>query len=164
MSGWGSERRAIVSPYARWSGVFVAAAFVAGATLAIAGPGSFDGKRAHADLARQCAFGPRVPGTEAHKQCDAWLTQVLSACADSVETQRFTAEVGGREVWAQGEEVDYEPVLASMCRRDEIDSGREVAPLRVAGDAVVLDTTDLSIEEVLAEVERLVGWGEGVGD
>jgi len=62
-----------------------------------------------------------------------------------------------REVRARGEEADYEGVLASMHRRDEIDSNREVAPLRVAEGAVVVDTTDLSIGEVLAEVERLVG-------
>jgi cytidylate kinase len=65
-----------------------------------------------------------------------------------------------REVRARGEEADYEGVLVSMRRRDKIDSNREVAPLCVAEDAVVVDTTDLSIEEVLAEVERLVEGGE----
>ena len=62
-----------------------------------------------------------------------------------------------REIGARGEETDYEPVLVSMRRRDEIDSHREVSPLCAAEDAVVLDTTNLGIEEVLAEVERLVG-------
>lgn len=61
-----------------------------------------------------------------------------------------------QEVRARGEEADYEAVQASMRRRDDIDSNRDVAPLRVAGDAVVVDTTDLSIEEVLAEAERLI--------
>ena len=61
-----------------------------------------------------------------------------------------------REMRARGEEADYEVVLASMRRRDQIDSNREVSPLRVAKDAVVVDTTDLTIEEVLAEVERLI--------
>ncbi len=65
-----------------------------------------------------------------------------------------------REVRARGEEADYEGVLVSMRRRDRVDSNREVAPLCVAEDAVVVDTTDLSIEEVLAEVERLVEGGE----
>jgi cytidylate kinase len=48
-----------------------------------------------------------------------------------------------------------------MRRRDRIDSNREASPLRVAADAVVLDTTDMSVEAVLAETERLVeggGW------
>lgn len=66
-----------------------------------------------------------------------------------------------REIRARGGETDYRAVLASMCRRDRIDSNRAVAPLKPARDAVVVDTTDLSIDEVLAEVERLMengGW------
>jgi cytidylate kinase len=61
-----------------------------------------------------------------------------------------------REERARGEEADYEPVLASMRRRDDIDSHRKASPLQVADDAVVLDTTHLSIEEVLTETLRLV--------
>lgn len=61
-----------------------------------------------------------------------------------------------REVQARGEEADHERVLASMRRRDEIDSHRAVSPLRVAEDAIVVDTTGSSVEEVLTEVERIV--------
>jgi len=61
-----------------------------------------------------------------------------------------------REERARGGEADYEMVLASMRRRDEIDSNRKASPLRVAEGAVILDTTDLSIEEVLAEAEQLI--------
>jgi cytidylate kinase len=61
-----------------------------------------------------------------------------------------------KEVQARGQEAEYEAVLASMRRRDEIDSTREVSPLRAAEDACILDTTDLSIEEVLAAAERLI--------
>jgi cytidylate kinase len=64
------------------------------------------------------------------------------------------------EVQAWGQEADYEAVLAAMRRRDGIDSGRAIAPLRVAEDAFVVDTTELGVEEVLAEVERLIGDGE----
>jgi cytidylate kinase len=60
------------------------------------------------------------------------------------------------EVRARGQEAEYGAVLASMRRRDEIDSTRVDSPLRAAEDACILDTTDLSIEEVLAEVERLI--------
>jgi len=60
-----------------------------------------------------------------------------------------------REILDRGEEADYEQVLASMRRRDRIDSQREAAPLRPAGDAVIIDTTGLSIAEVLAKVEEL---------
>jgi cytidylate kinase len=65
-----------------------------------------------------------------------------------------------REVRARGEEVDYEPVLTSMHQRDEIDSSREASPLQAAEDAVILDTTNLSIEEVLDKVKQLVESGE----
>jgi len=61
-----------------------------------------------------------------------------------------------REILERGEEADYKEVLASMRRRDKIDSQREAAPLRPADDAVIIDTTELSIAEVLAEVEELV--------
>jgi len=61
-----------------------------------------------------------------------------------------------REILERGEEADYEEVLAAMRRRDKIDSEREAAPLRPAGDAIIIDTTELSIAEVLARVEELV--------
>jgi cytidylate kinase len=61
-----------------------------------------------------------------------------------------------REERARGEESDYEAVLASMRRRDWIDSSREASPLRAAEDAVVLDTTNLDIAGVMAEVMHLI--------
>ncbi|HEC34069.1 MAG TPA: (d)CMP kinase [Chloroflexi bacterium] len=61
-----------------------------------------------------------------------------------------------RELLERGETADYEEVLAMMRRRDEIDSHRAISPLRVPDGAVVVDTTDLSIEEVLERVMELV--------
>jgi cytidylate kinase len=64
-----------------------------------------------------------------------------------------------QELLARGEEADYPEVLSSLRRRDEIDSGRAVAPLAAAADAVVLDTTGLGVDEVLSRVLALVdGW------
>lgn len=57
---------------------------------------------------------------------------------------------------ARGEDVAYQTELASMRRRDEIDSQRAHAPLRPADDAVIIDTDGLSIEQVLACIESLV--------
>ena len=54
-----------------------------------------------------------------------------------------------RQAESQGITVDFEQVLAELRRRDAYDSGRAVAPLRPASDAVVLDTTKMSIEEVV---------------
>jgi CMP/dCMP kinase len=81
---------------------------------------------------------------------DADLKIYLDASAEERARRRC------QELQRRGEEADYEAVLASMRRRDEIDSSRAVSPLRAAEDAVVVDTTDLDIEEMLAEVERLV--------
>ena len=61
-----------------------------------------------------------------------------------------------REILERGEEADYEEVLAAMRRRDKIDSERDAAPLRPADDAIIIDTTGLSIAEVLVKVEELV--------
>lgn len=48
--------------------------------------------------------------------------------------------------------ADYEEVLAAMKRRDSIDSARLLAPLRPAEDARILNTTGLSVEQVLTRV------------
>jgi cytidylate kinase len=67
-----------------------------------------------------------------------------------------------REDVARGEPAEFDLVLASVRRRDEIDSGRALAPLRAAGDAVVIDTTHLDVEQVVERVLALVGgWSSG---
>ena len=81
---------------------------------------------------------------------DADLKLYLDASVEERARRRW------REVRARGEAAEYEPILASMRRRDKIDSQRAVSPLRAAADAVVVDTTDMDIEEALAEAGRLV--------
>ena len=57
---------------------------------------------------------------------------------------------------AQGHSVDAEEVQARLERRDHYDSTREASPLAAAGDAELLDTTGLSVEQVVeAIVERV---------
>lgn len=65
------------------------------------------------------------------------------------------------EILARGEPAEYEEILRAMAARDEYDSSREVAPLRPAADAVRLDTTGMSVEQVLERVLRLA---EGQGE
>ncbi len=48
-----------------------------------------------------------------------------------------------------GEDGDYQEVLKEIVARDKRDTEREVAPLKQAEDAVVVDTTEMTIEEVL---------------
>jgi len=55
-----------------------------------------------------------------------------------------------------GRESDYDAVLASVNRRDHLDSTRAVSPLRAAEDAVVVDTSDKTLMEVLDELSALV--------
>lgn len=55
----------------------------------------------------------------------------------------------------RGRQSDYEEILASMKRRDAIDSSRAVAPLKPADDAVILNTDGLSIEEVIDRLRQL---------
>jgi cytidylate kinase len=58
------------------------------------------------------------------------------------------------ELQARGDPASYQDVLADQTRRDRDDSTREVAPLRPAGDAVLLDTSALGLEEVVAALVR----------
>ena len=52
-------------------------------------------------------------------------------------------------------ETDAQAILAAIRQRDEADSSREVAPLAAAEDAVLLDTTGLSIAEVVDSIAAL---------
>jgi len=52
-----------------------------------------------------------------------------------------------RELQLAGKDVSYDDVLDNVLSRDRIDSERAVAPLRQADDAVVVDNSDLTVEE-----------------
>ena len=60
------------------------------------------------------------------------------------------------ELQARQENVPYEEILAAMRMRDQIDSTREVAPLRPAEDAVILDSDHLSIDQVMEQVHQII--------
>jgi CMP/dCMP kinase len=81
---------------------------------------------------------------------DADLKIYLDATLEERAGRRY------REIIARNGFADYEQVLASVRRRDEIDSGRELSPLQVAEDALVIDTTFLGVDEVLSQVMTLV--------
>src|SRR4051794_8385083 len=61
-----------------------------------------------------------------------------------------------RELLERGMPGHYDDVLADIRSRDERDSNREVAPLKQAPDAMLLDTTELDIDQAIAEAIRLV--------
>jgi len=85
---------------------------------------------------------------------------VIAPEADAKLFVTATAEVrAGRrmkELEERGMHAAYEDVLADIRSRDERDSHREVAPLVPAKDAILLDTSNLTIEEAIAEAIRLI--------
>lgn len=64
-----------------------------------------------------------------------------------------------RELQQTGDLTPYDDVLTDLRRRDALDSGRQVAPLRPAPDARTLDSTALSIDQV---VDTIVSWARSL--
>jgi cytidylate kinase len=56
------------------------------------------------------------------------------------------------EIIARGGHADYDKILAQVIERDHIDSTRDVAPLKAAEDAVVVDSDKLNAEEVFQQI------------
>ena len=74
---------------------------------------------------------------------DAELKVYLSAAPE---------ERARRRAYQTGREGELDRIRAAIARRDRQDSEREISPLKPAADAVVLDTTSLSLEEVVSTV------------
>ena len=77
---------------------------------------------------------------------DAALKVYLIARPE-VRAERRAAEVS---------DLDYETVAADMARRDALDQGRDTAPLRRADGALELDTSDMTVDEIVAELVRRI--------
>lgn len=60
-----------------------------------------------------------------------------------------------QELTGRGQTAEYETIRQAMAARDEYDSSRALAPLKPAPDAVILDTTELTLEQVLARALAL---------
>lgn len=72
---------------------------------------------------------------------DAELKVFVTASAQVRAERRY------KELTAKGEACNFEEILQNVVERDRIDSTRAVSPLRQADDAVVLDNSNLTIEE-----------------
>ena len=81
---------------------------------------------------------------------EADLKIYLDATAEERARRRYN------EVIARGGTADYNEILAKVIERDRIDSTRDVAPLKAAEDAFVLDSDKLNAEEVLKHVMTLI--------
>ena len=72
-----------------------------------------------------------------------------------------SAEVRARrrtdELLAKGQKAGFAEVLKDIEKRDHQDSTRAIAPLKQAKDAVLLDTSDMTVEEVILRMKQIVG-------
>lgn len=64
------------------------------------------------------------------------------------------------ELTQRGVNASYDEVLAGVRKRDTVDSQRVTSPLRAADDAVIVDSTGLSIDDVVAAVLKIVATKE----
>ena len=88
---------------------------------------------------------------------DAALKVFLTADPDE-RARRRAAELERR-----GQRTAAEDVKAAIAKRDRLDSTRSAAPLRVADDAITLDTTGLQPDDVISRVLELVAGVRAVG-
>jgi len=86
---------------------------------------------------------------------DAAIKIYLTASAEVRAKRRFD------ELQKKGDPSTYEEVLADVIRRDEQDMNREVDPLRPAEDAQILDSSELTQEQVVDEIVRRVNLKQG---
>lgn len=81
---------------------------------------------------------------------EADLKIYLDATAEERAKRRYN------EIIARGGTADYDVILAKVIERDRIDSTRDVAPLKAAEDAFVLDSDKLNADEVFNHVMTLI--------
>jgi CMP/dCMP kinase len=81
---------------------------------------------------------------------DAELKIYLDASLEERARRRF------EEVQTRGDRQEYQKILASMQRRDQIDSTRKVAPLKPAKDAIIIQSDGMSIDLVFEKVKNLI--------
>lgn len=61
-----------------------------------------------------------------------------------------------KELLARGERVDFDKLHAEIVARDKQDSEREFSPLKCAEDAIVVDTSDMDVEEVVRVIKSAI--------
>jgi len=107
-------------------------------------------------LKRQQAFA-KAPGLVADGRdmgtvvfADAPFKVFLTASAQERANRRL------KQLQNQGSEGIISHILADVVARDERDSSRKHSPLKPAKDALIIDTTELSIDEVITQVSELI--------
>jgi CMP/dCMP kinase len=88
---------------------------------------------------------------------DADVKFFVTAVPEERARRRFDEEI------SKAHEPSFEATLADINERDRRDSTRDDSPLRIADDAVVIDTTELSIEEVFGRMLQIVRERQAAG-
>ena len=81
---------------------------------------------------------------------DAKVKIFLTASPEARAKRRYD------ELVEKGMDVKYDDVLADMIKRDYDDSHRAIAPLKQADDAVLADTSDITLEESIALIIKII--------
>ena len=81
---------------------------------------------------------------------DAQVKIFLTASVDVRADRRY------RELIEKGEKADLDEIKAQIKERDERDMNRPISPLKQAEDAVLVDTSDMTIDEVVAAIMRII--------
>lgn len=81
---------------------------------------------------------------------DAKIKIYLTASAEARADRRF------KELTEKGQSVDYNVILEEIKKRDYQDMNREIAPLKKAEDAILVDTTELNLEESIDYMVKVI--------
>ena len=78
--------------------------------------------------------------------------KIFLTATPEVRAQRRTDEL-----IAKGQKAKYDVILKEIKQRDYQDTHREIAPLKMARDSIKVDTSEMTIDEVVAEIRAIVG-------
>lgn len=81
---------------------------------------------------------------------DAFAKIYLTASSDARAKRRYD------ELVEKGEKCDYEAIKEDIEKRDYEDMNREISPLKQADDAVLVDTSDMNIEQVVEALRKII--------
>ena len=78
--------------------------------------------------------------------------KIFLTASAAVRAKRRTGELQ-----AKGQKADYEKILKEIQQRDYQDTHREVAPLKMCRDSIKVDTSEMDIDQVVAEIKAIAG-------
>ncbi|WP_425997128.1 (d)CMP kinase [Caulobacter sp. DWR1-3-2b1] len=105
----------------------------------------------------QVQFAAREPGAVIDgRDIGTVIAPAAQAKLYIAASAKVRADRRWKQLTGQGETVTYEEILADILRRDERDCGRAESPMTQASDAVLLDTSEMTIEQAFDAARRIV--------